>query len=350
MSWQTQLKGDPLPWLLDENGPGVRYLALRDLCDHAPDDRQLVAARREAHRAGPITTILAQMNDAGYWVKPGPDYLPTYRATVWSVILLAQLGASISEDARVGRAYGYVLDHALAPGGQFSMSGAPSGTLDCLQGQLCWALLELGCRDPRLEQAFDWLARSVTGEDVAPRVDRHAPVRYYAGKCGPTFACGANNKLPCAWGGVKVLLALGRWPAERRTPLVQRATPAPATHRRCGAGVEHGLAFLLGTDPALADYPNGYSDKPSGNWWKFGFPVFYVTDLLQNVEALVSLGYGRDPRLAHAFDLIRRKQDAAGRWPLEYEYTGKTWVDFGPKKQPNPWVTIRALRVLKAVA
>jgi hypothetical protein len=35
---------------------------------------------------------------------------------------------------------------------------------------------------------------------------------------------------------------------------------------------------------------------------------------------------------------------------LEYDYTGKTWVDFGLKKQPNPWVTLRALRVLKAAA
>ena len=39
-----------------------------------------------------------------------------------------------------------------------------------------------------------------------------------------------------------------------------------------------------------------------------------------------------DPRLANALSLIREKQDAAGRWPLEYNYTGKTWVDFGPKK------------------
>jgi len=335
MSWQNQLRGDPFPWLLDPNTPGVRYLALRDLLDLAADDPQLVAARREAHRAGPIATLLAQMNEAGYWVKPGPGYLPTYRATVWSVILLAQLGAVISEDERIGRACAYLLDHALAPGGQFSLSGAPSGTLDCLQGQLCWALLELGCRDPRLEQAFDWLARSVTGEGVAPREDRRAPVRYYAGKCGPDFACGANNKLPCAWGGIKVMLALGRWPADQRTLAMERASA-------------HGVAFLLGTDPALAEYPNGYADKPSGNWWKFGFPVFYVTDLLQNVEALVALGYGRDPRLAHALDLIRTKQDAGGRWLLEYGYTGKTWVDFGPKKQPNPWVTLRALRVLKA--
>jgi hypothetical protein len=343
MSWQAQLRGDPLPWLLETGAPGVRYLALRDLLDLGPDNPQLGAARRAAHQAGPIAAVLAQMNEAGFWVKPGPGYLPKYRSTAWSVILLAQLGAAVDEDERVGRACAYVLDHALNPGGQFSISGPPSGTVDCLQGNLCWALLELGCRDPRLETAFDWLARSVTGEGIAPMEARDAPVRYYAGKCGPGFACGANNRLPCAWGAVKVMLALARWPADHRTPIVERA-------------IEQGVAFLLGTDPALAEYPNGYNDKPSGNWWKFGFPVFYITDLLQIVEALVALpegthgeGYGRDPRLAHALSVIREKQDAASRWSLEYDYAGKTWCDFGPKKQPNPWVTLRALRVLKAV-
>jgi len=130
------------------------------------------------------------------------------------------------------------------------------------------------------------------------------------------------------------MLALGRLPRERRTPIIERA-------------IERGVAFLFSVDPAQAAYPSGYAAKPSGNWWKFGFPVFYVTDLLQIVEALVGLGYGRDPRLANALDLIRQKQDAQGRWELEYDYTGKTWVDFGPKKQPNPWVTLRARRVLK---
>jgi hypothetical protein len=164
--------------------------------------------------------------------------------------------------------------------------------------------------------------------------DRHAPVRYYAGKCGPNFACGSNNKLPCAWGAVKVMLALGKWPAAQRTPLMRRA-------------IDQGVAFLLGGDPALALYPNGWAEKPSSNWWKFGFPVFYVTDLLQLVEALVVLGYGQDPRLAHSLDIIEAKQGAGGRWALEYDYTGKTWVDFGVKGQPNPWVTLRALRTLK---
>jgi hypothetical protein len=336
MSWQDQLKGDSLSWLLEPETPGVRYLALRDLLDRATADAELRAARKAAHQKGPIADVLDNMNKEGYWVEPGPGYNPKYRSTVWAVILLSQLGASVEEDKRIEKACAYLLDHALAEGGQFTASGAPSGTADCLQGNLLWALLELGVDDPRLDKVFEWMARSVTGEGIAPVEDRKAAVRYYAGKCGPTFACGSNNKLPCAWGGAKVMLAFGRLTKKGQTPVIKRA-------------IQHGVDFLFSVDPAEASYPSGFASKPSGNWWKFGFPVFYVTDLLQIVEALAMLGYGNDPRLARAVELVLEKQDSNGRWALEYDYAGKTWVDFGAKKQPNKWVTLRALRVLKAV-
>ena len=335
MSWQNHLKGDALPWLLEPDEPEVRYLALRDLAGCAADDNELLAARELAYKQGPIATILANMHEDGYWSEPGPGYNPKYFSTVWSLILLAQLGAAVQQDQRIACACRYMVENGLAAGGQFTTSGAPSGTADCLQGNLCWALLELGYEDPRLDTAFEWMARTVTGDGIAPIEDRKALVRYYAGKSGPLFECGANNKQPCAWGGVKVLLALGRLPKERRTPLIEDA-------------IAQGAEFMLRGDPARAGYPNGWAEKPSGNWWKFGFPVFYVTDLLQNVEALVRLGYGADPRLADALAIIVEKQDAGGRWMLEYDYSGKTWVDFGKKKQPNKWVTLRALRVLKS--
>ena len=336
MSWQGLLNGDTLSWLLEDDQPGVRYLALRDLLEHASDDAGLISARELAHQAGPIFTILDEMDESGYWVKAGPGYNPKYRSTVWSVIMLAQLGASIALDQRIERACRHLCDHALSDQGQFNISGTPSTTADCLQGNLCAAMLDLGYNDPRLEKAFEWMARSVTGEGIAPPEDKKAALRYYSGKCGPGFLCGANNKLPCAWGAVKVMLAFGKLPHGQRTPYIERA-------------IQQGVDFLLGVDPAGAAYPTGWSDKPSGNWWKFGFPVFYVTDLLQNVEALVRLGYGKDPRLVRAIDMIRQKQDQDGRWALEYDYTGKTWVDFGKKKQPNKWVTLRAAWVLKNV-
>jgi hypothetical protein len=335
MAWQDQLNGKSLDWLLESDTPGVRYLALRDLMDCAPGNRELQRARAAAHREGPIASVLAEMNKAGYWAEPGPGYNPKYRSTIWSIILLAQLGASVEEDDRIGRACAYLAEYALAAGGQFSMSGAPSGTVDCLQGNLCWALLELGYYDPRLATAFEWMARSVTGEGIAAVSDKAAPVRYYAYKCGPNFACGANTKLPCAWGAAKVMLAFGRLPMKKRTPLVKRA-------------IKQGVDFLFSVEPAQAGWPSGATGKPSQSWWKFGFPVFYVTDLLQVAEGLVSLGLGRDKRLLPLLSLICEKQNAHGQWLLEYDYTGKTWVDFGAKKEPNKWVTLRALRVLKA--
>ena len=113
--------------------------------------------------------------------------------------------------------------------------------------------------------------------------------------------------------------------------------------------IQAGVDFFLNIDPLTADYPTRTNSKPSRNWWKFGFPVFYVTDLLQVVEALAAVGYGRDRRLQKTIEFIKSKQDDQGRWFLEYDYTGKTWASFGAKKKPSKWVTYRALKVLKMV-
>jgi hypothetical protein len=328
-----KIEGNLLDWLVKSDDAGVKYLALRDLLND--ETRELATAGNQAHKSGQIGQVLAYMEKEGYWEKPGPGYYPKYTGTVWSVILLAQLGASIATDDRIFNACSYVLNHSLTKGGQFTVNELSSGTADCLQGNLCAALLDLGCVDPRLDKAFEWMARSVTGEGIAPVTDKRAPIRYYAGKCGPNFSCGSNNKLPCAWGTVKVMLAFSKLSKEKRTPLIDKA-------------IQTGVDFLFSVDPAKADYPGGYSNKPSGNWWKFGFPVFYVTDLLQLVEVLAGLGYGNDPRLSEALKIINQKRDNQGRWTLEYDYTGKTWVDFGIKRQPNKWVTLRALRVLKS--
>jgi len=321
-----------LDWLLEPQDTTARYLALRDLS--ASGAQELSRAKIQAHRDGPIAYILDRMNSQGYWVKPKAGYSPKYTGTVWSLILLSQLGASIEMDRRLATACDYLVEHALTPGGQFSVNGTPSGTIDCLQGNLCAALLDLGYPAEKLRKAFEWMARSVTAEGVAPAADKTAPVRYYAYKCGPGFACGPNNKLPCAWGATKVMLAFSRLPGLERTPVIERA-------------IQAGADFFFSVDPATADYPCGYSDKPSDNWWKFGFPVFYITDILQIAEALAGLGYGLDPRLANTLNLIQSKQDANGCWALEYNYPGKTWLNFGPKNKPSKWVTLRALRALK---
>jgi hypothetical protein len=178
------------------------------------------------------------------------------------------------------------------------------------------------------------MARTVTGDGIAPASEKKNPQRYYAYNCGPMFACGANYGQACAWGAVKVMLAFSAWPGALRTPAIQ-------------AAIDAGAEFLLAGDPAKAGYPNGITDHPSSDWWKFGFPVFYITDLLQNAQALLALGYGRDPRLAAAMQIVREKGESDQRWFSEYNYNSKTWINFDGKRQPSKWVTLRALRALK---
>lgn len=333
--WAHALRGDPLPWLLEQQAPAVRHLALRHLLDRLDDDPDVRDAQAAAMRSDPIAAILAAQHADGYWVKPGPGYGPKYTGTVWQLIFLDQLGAD-GADPRVQRACAYVLAHSQAESGGFGTSGRvdevrppPSRVVHCLNGNLLRALLGFGWfEDERVQRAIDWQARSITGEAF----DRY----YQSGTSGPGFRCAINEGLPCAWGAIKALLALARIPPARRAPHVRRA-------------VEQGADFLLGHDPAAADYPMGWGNtRPSRSWFKLGFPSGYVADVLQNLEVLCELGFARDLRLLPAIDWLLAKQDSQGRWKNEYTYNGKTWVDFERQGQPSKWVTLRACRVLKA--
>lgn len=322
-----EIKSDVLEWLLEKENPDIRFLTLRDLAGERAENTQIILAKNEAYAHGRIGEVLKRMDPDGFWQKPGAGYNPKYKSGVWSLILLSQLGASVNDDPRLKKACQYYLDHAFTKDHSLSVNGTPSGTVHCLEGNMCLALTLLGCRDSRLYQTYEWMAKSITGEGV----------KYYAYTCGPDFACGVNGKRPCAWGAVKVLLAMGRLPVDRKTPEIRRA-------------IERDIDFLLGTtDPLKAEYPTRTGSKPNRAWWNFGFPVFYVTDILQLAEAVAAAGYGRDSRLKPVIDYINGKQDEKGRWLLEYDYTGKTWGDYGQKKKPSKWVTYRVMKFLKSV-
>ena len=109
---------------------------------------------------------------------------------------------------------------------------------------------------------------------------------------------------------------------------------------------EMAAEFFLSRDLAKADYP--YTRRVSGEWFKFGFPLSYTSDVLEVCLALCEAGCGRDARLTNAIKLVISKRDADGRWAMKHSLNGKMWVDVEKKGQPSKWVTLRAMRVLKA--
>jgi hypothetical protein len=320
-----------LPWLLEEDNPTVRYLALKDLVDADKTSVEFKKAHEQYVKNGYIPEILNKMNPEGFWEKAGGGYGPKYKSAVWSLITLAQLGANINDNPRIKKACDYYLEHAYSEE-HITYNGRPHGVFDCLQGNMCSALLDLGVEDERLDKAFQWMADSQVGE-----TEDGNKIKYYAYKCGPNFSCGANGKKQCSWGAVKVVLALSKLDESKRTGNIQKA-------------INLGVDFLFSVDPFSGNYPRQTDTAPNKGWWKFGFPVFYITDLLQCAEALINLGYGNDPRLKKSTEYILSKQNSEGQWNLEYNYSGKIWSNFGRKGKPNKLVTYRALKVLKSLS
>jgi len=340
--WQDILNGDPVPWLLenDKTQPAIRYYALRDILGRDENDSEVKAAKAAIMTSGPVPVILAVQQPEGYWDNPRSG--PKYRTTGSTFVFLAQLGAD-GADPRIRAACQYQLSHSVASNG--ALARTPSGFSHCGAGMKGAALLDFGwLKDQRLQTAMEWLAQTITGEGVADASDRSTNKRFYkSGTTAPLFVCSMNGNLPCAWGAIKAMLALSKVPPVHRTRNVQ-------------AAIKEGVDFLMSRDPAVADYPfdtqtwlgQRGGNKPSSSWFKFGYPVGYITDVLQNMEVLAALGQAQNPGLANALDLVISKQNQQGCWIMEHTYNGKMWVDIERKGQPSKWVTLRALRVLKA--
>ncbi len=317
-----------IDWLLEKENPSARYFTLKYLLDRSEDDRDVRTSRRAITRSEPVKKILAAQNPEGYWVKPGSGYSPKYQSTVWQILFLAEFGAN-GRNRQVRRGCEYLIEHAQASHGGLSATAkaTPSGAIHCLDGNLIWALIALGYGgDERVKRAVDWLTGSITGEDFE--------WWYASSVTGPGFLCAVNLGQPCAWGAVKSLRALASLPPMWRSARAKKATRAAAE-------------FLLGNDLARADYP--YTGRVSGEWFKFGFPLSYTSDVLEASLALVEAGYANDRRLEKAIELILSKRGADGRWAMKHSLNGKMWVDVEKKGKPSKWVTLRAMRVLKAV-
>lgn len=90
----------------------------------------------------------------------------------------------------------------------------------------------------------------------------------------------------------------------------------------------------------------GKLSKPG--WKKFGFPLMYQTDALEVLDILSALGV-RDPRMGEALSLVLDKQGENGRWRLENAYAGeRALVPFEAEGDESKWLTLRALRVIRA--
>ncbi|MBP7148265.1 MAG: hypothetical protein KBD01_12005 [Acidobacteria bacterium] len=310
-----------IDWLLGQDEPSVRYLALTRLLDRPARDGEVRAARARIGREGWAAEILARQDPAGWWVEEQSLYRPKYLSTNWMLLVLADLGLTRA-DPRIAKACELWLARFTKPGGGFGADRDRAAHL-CVAGNTARALVQFGYEEhPAVRGAFEWF---VAHQD----------------KNGGWSCFGSGRNLD-SW---EPLSAFAVYPRARWTPEMRRA-------------VERGAEFFLEREL----HRQGAHYEP---WFRTHYPVHYYYDLLVGLDFMTALGYGGDPRLAHALDWLRSRRRRDGRWNLDAVHPDvgdamREWFAKHPKQTPTPFtletpgraskmITLRALLVLRRV-
>jgi hypothetical protein len=108
--WKNKLKADPTEWLLEDTDPSVRYFTLKDLLNKPEEDRAVQEARQSIMQKGMVPDVLAKQLEPAYLKTYPGFYTRKYDGLVWTLILLAELGAETNE--QIQKQCEYLLVHS----------------------------------------------------------------------------------------------------------------------------------------------------------------------------------------------------------------------------------------------
>lgn len=312
--------------LLEWDDPGVRFQA-RLVLEGADPDSDGMRELAEEVRGSPDCQALIE----GSLIDPRHPYRK-WQGAHWALVQLAERGHP-GGDPRLETiqevVFSWILSPAfLKPNWTRRVEGQPERVRRCasMEGNVIWASLELGLRDERLQELADRLGRMQWPDggwncDVRPEARHSSFVETVLG-----------------------LRGLAAWVGETGDQAANRT-------------LDRGLDLLL--EHHLLHHRNGDLVMPT--WGprpdRIGFPIRFF-DVLLVLELMADVGRLHDSRCRRALDLLISKRTADGGFPLEVRRartateicSNCTFADWGPggKTRMNPWVTIRALRILRA--
>jgi hypothetical protein len=295
-----------------------------ELLDRKPSDPEVREALTNIPRRGWARDILRLQRPGGFWDSREDLYRPKYTASIWRLIVLADLGMTAT-DARMEQALRLFLAEYTREDGGFDTPGSTWQRSElCITGNLARTFNRGGLgEDPRVRAAYEWL--------VEHQMDDGGWHCFYE----KAFGRGTLD----AWEG---LYAFAFLPRAKQTPRIRRS-------------IEAGAAFFLERE-LLHQGKRRYVP-----WYRTHYPVHYYYDFLVGLDMLTRLGYGDDRRLRPALELLKKKRRPDGTWFLD-----KVHPDLGvgagyrfrrpPKRfaletegRPSKWITLTALQVLKRV-
>jgi hypothetical protein len=311
-NWKSLLNRDATDWLLEESNPHVRYFTLRWLLAESERSKQVVKTKQAIAQSAPVCKIIQRQRPLGGW---GSDPRP-HHSTRRPLMLLLWLGAPVND--AIKKALDFCIDGCLLEDGAYGLNiKGRTVLLPCHGAALLQQMLRYGYEDdPRCRKLLDWLVSAQQEDGVWPCVSKTKP-------------------FPCMWATADVLRAFRDLPPDWATPQVVESRD---------------LAVELFLNSNLCRYGK---NKPDPDWFLFGFPLQYTSDILEVLELIAPYVSPDDGRIQEALGLVLKKQDKHGCWPCEKHPRGgkciEQYVPFEKIGEPSKWVTLHAMRMLKTL-
>ncbi len=333
---------DTIEWLLEEDAPGVAYLARHRLLGEDLHSRRMRALRRRCVEYPPAARMLDRLDEAleaGNYKK--------YEGAYWTLIFLAELQVD-GRDRRIRKLVHHVLDTQL-PNGGFSASGKPHHEIVCLTANILRSLVRLGFgEDERVLSGYRRLIERVVSHGGVPCVvldhALHTSCKMTLPQTLRSLAI-APPGLPQRKLRAARDLLIDQLLAVRVHRYVRpdaKAYHAALDKRPKGTTVRELKAEWLSKHDVRDE-----DLVPKPGWLRFGFPRHYNPDLLEAMLALAESRVRLVSVLDEALDHIENKRGDDGRWKLDDSLNGKMLANIERKGKPSKWITLRAMIVLK---
>jgi hypothetical protein len=313
--WQDRLKADPTRWLPEPENPSVRYWTLLDILDRPPEDPEVCAAQAAIPTSAPVAELLAAQEKDGHWGSRD-YYLPrASKGTFWVLTVLGDLGLTM-EDEHVRRACDFMFTDQHEDGVFGRRRRVPGqGTVwqedpsPCTHARIVRFLIQFGYgQDPRVRKAIDWLLARQRDDGM--------------------WLCVDPGRRGCLRATLDVLRVAALDPQTAAQPAIAHASRAV-----CGLLME----------PRMSRYHIG---EKWGTWECLKYPYFGFS-VISALDALARLGCTpAETKIASAAEYLVGRQLPDGTWPMDESWPDPP-LDFGRPNEPNKWLTLDALRVLR---
>jgi hypothetical protein len=289
---------------------------------YTPPDQQM------NNRQEIIDRIFAARNRDGFWKMLSPSdkyypaclhYVPVYRASLWTLLLLADLGLDPG-DPRAVKPLRVLQNHFFDPvHGIFSLK-EDHFPIPCLNGNMIFLDGYFnGTPGEMSRSALAFFGRHQRFDDG----EYAEPVHAY---CSNKSCYGRHS---CYWGVAKLLKSISFIPPGDRTAAIvalrDRCIRYILLHKVCFSSRREGRILARGID-------------------RLTFPNMYKSDFLELLWLLKREGV-HSAGLLPALHLLASKRQDGGHWHLERKMHNMV-VPIGEVDRPNPFITARAGEVL----